>query len=184
MIEGYSGCDGSLIATPADVALARALAQSSVVSSNLAFATAATPAGLTAPSAVVLAATLFTPMGTSVALVTFDLFYTDSAADTVSVAVSLVPNATAIAGGAPPTIGEGFLVENGGTAVSVTGGSPITVGTYSKANSTGPIATSLSFNLYLTMPTSTIGEMYGVVFKISAAHNLSAMTLNTSVSQP
>src|SRR5260370_633362 len=98
-IDGNVGADASLLASAADFALANARGQQGGGLTGASLATAAVPSALTAPSSVVVAATLHTSASGLVS-VSFDFFFTDSAADTVSVAVQEVPNATAIAGGA------------------------------------------------------------------------------------
>jgi hypothetical protein len=176
-MEGHYGSDASLYATAGDVALANARSGSILEAPVVALVTNGAPSGLTAPSGVVLAACLLQGHASGFYDVSFDLFFTDSAADTITVVVKSVPLATAIAGGAP--FGIGFVIENGGTAVTATGGSPVTVVTLPKTTSA---ATSTSTSARFVVGTTPETQV-AFTFAITAAHNLSAMVLNAVVQE-
>jgi hypothetical protein len=175
-LEALIGSDASLLAGAADIASAQARAgQGSLVSPNTIPVTAAVPSNLTAPSSVVIAGVLFTPSDISEAQVSFDFFFTDSAADTVTVVVQEVPTATAIAGGT----GSIWHVENGGTPVSITGAGAATIMTLTKTLSA---AGSSEFHANFIIP-AVRGVQCGFQFIVSAAHNLSAMVFNGIISE-
>jgi hypothetical protein len=170
LLEGNVGCDASLLANAADIASANARAQNSLSAAGASVVTAAVPSNLTAPSSVVLAACLVT-LPAQVADFSFDFYFTDSAADTITVAIQEITHATAIAGGA--ATGTGWRIENGGTPITVTGDAPVTIETLTKSVTTGGL--SDSFNVrFVELAPGTVG--FQIV--VSAAHNLSAMVFN------
>jgi hypothetical protein len=176
-MEGHLGSDASLYATSGDVALANARANQILQSPVVALVTNGAPSNLTAPSAVVVAACMLQGRASGFFDVSFDLFFTDSAADTIVVVVKQIPLATAIAGGAP--FGIGFLLENGGTAVTATGGAPVTVETLTKTTS---VATSTSTSARFVVGT-TAETQVAFTFTVTAGHNLSAMIFNAVVQE-
>jgi hypothetical protein len=170
-VEGNVGADLSLLASAADLASAAARAQS--VGSNLNLMTAAAPSNLTAPSSVVLAATMIPVKNVSgLVYVSFDFYFTDSAADTVTLVIQQVANATAVNGGGAS--GQ-WRVENGGTAVSITGGSATTIETITKTITASAQASDIHAGFYTV---GTVGQNLGLQFIVSASHNLSAMIVN------
>ena len=173
-LEASSGNDCSLFATAGDVALANARANQILAGPNVLPLLAAAPSGLTAPSSVVVAAVLYTATNISLARVSFDLYFTDSEADTLTLVVQEIPSATAIAGGA---VTGAWHVENGGTAVSVTGGTPATLMTLTKTVPAGGLSAAFNAN-FVTEAPGTVG--YKLI--ISASGNLSAMLLNATIS--
>jgi hypothetical protein len=173
-IEGNVGCDASLLANAADLAYANARMQSQTAGSGGKSTVGAVPSALTAPSSVVLAAALVTMPG-SIGDISFDWYFTDSAADALTVVVQIVQHATAIAGGA---VSGGWRVENGGTPVSVTGDSPTTVLTLSKTVTTGALSEAFNARFIDLLPGTC-----GVQIVVSASHNLSAMVFNGVVAQ-
>lgn len=175
-LEASSGNDCSLFAQAGDIALANARANQILAAPNVAPLLAAAPSGLSGPvSSLVLAASLFTPSNIAFVQVSFDFYFTDSAADTLTLVVQEVPSATAIAGGA--TTGT-WHVENGGTAVSVTGGSPATLMTLTKTVPAGGLSAAFNAN-FITLAS---GPQIGIQLVISCTHNLSAMVLNATIS--
>ena len=173
-LEACAGNDCSLLASAADIASANARANQVLAAPNVAPLLGAVPAGLTAPSSVVLAASLFATAFTLIR-VSVDFYFTDSAADTLTFLIQEIPSATAIAGGA---VTGTWHVENGGTAVSLTGGSPSTLNTLVKTVPAGGLSDAFNANLVCI----TSGPQVGIQFVISASHNLSAMVLNAVIS--
>lgn len=139
---------------------------------NIAGMVLATPTNLTAPSSVVLAACLFTPKSSGVLQITFSLAYAISGAGTATFVIQLVPAATAIAGG---VVVGGWSVENGGTPVTVAGGSPVALATIPKTASA-----AASTDITFTVPASGSGQV-GFKILVSSAVNLTAMQLAGSV---
>jgi hypothetical protein len=171
-IDGNVGADASLLLSAADLASANARAgQGGGGSGGLAGATGAIPSPLTAPSSVVLAAALATSVS-GVLDVSFDLYFQDSAPDTITILVQEITHATAMAGGA---VNGGWRIENGGTPVTVTGDAPQTIEVLTKSVTTGALVSSFNARFMAAAP---LGEQVGFQLVISAAHNLSAMVFN------
>jgi hypothetical protein len=144
---------------------------------NIAGVAAAVPTNLTAPSAVVLAACLYTPKRTGLMLITYSLQYSISGAGSLVLLFQIVPAATAIAGGA--FVGGAFHVENGGTAVSLTGASPATLITVTKTH-----AAAASTETTYGFPTG--GPLHGQLgyqLVVTSAVNITAMIFSASVTE-
>lgn len=145
---------------------------------NILSMVAAAPSNLTAPSAVVLCAGVLTPKTTGVVLVSLSLTYTISGAGTMTAVIQIVPTVTAIAGGTTPSSQIQWHVENGGTAVSLTGGSPTTLATVAKT-ATASASTDFSYTIPMSAPTFpiVIGSQFGIQVVVTSAVNLTSMQL-------
>lgn len=137
----------------------------------------AAPANLTAPSAVVLAATLFktAPGIRQLSRLSFSLIYTTSGAGSLAIAVKAITNATAFAGG--DNTQSKWRFENGGTPVTVTGDAAVTIATPTQSSS-GAGAHVLTWSTLDDTPgTMTVG--YELV--ATSAQTITAMVLNATV---
>jgi hypothetical protein len=170
-----------LFADFSDVALAAASANNAgnppASSVNINAVTNATPTGAhyAAPSALVMAATLFTPKKTGVMLVSFSFGYTTSGAGTIGLLIQEDTTATAVSGG---TLVSTWRIDEGAT-VSLTGGSPGTIATISKTAS-GAISSDASFSLIIS---STINVPVGFQIVLTTAATLSVMNLSAFVAE-
>lgn len=158
-----------------DLALVQAIGNNAANPSAQAFsggvALNATLAALTAPSSVVIAATVFTVKETSALfLAGFTYQYTLSGAGTVTVVLRTFANVTGMAGGA---VSGGWRVENGGTPVTVAGDAPVTQTTLVQSDSAAN--TKL---MTFTGPLEFGKGMVGVELVATSAVNLSAQTLS------
>lgn len=163
-----------------DFALNRAIAESSRVAAanrasivfggNLA---PVNPAGLTAPTSAVVAVIALTPKVSGRFYFNFTLGYTDSAADTVTAAVSVGPAVT-IAGG---TLLNNITWES--SAITIAGFvSAQTPDIYGATFATGNLTQTMKLS-GLTAVTP-VGTPALIVLSVSAAHNLSGMSLVAS----
>ena len=160
----------------ADLQLARAAANNAAnPTANVSYCLAAAPSNLTAPSSVVLAASLFTQKVSVVGLCIVTFNVTLAAAGTLTIVVQTVPTATAIAGGG---VNGTWHFENGGAAVTVTGGSPQTLNTWTSTLATGALQKVLTFAFPVA---SSLGAQTGYEILVSSAQNLSAMLLNANM---
>jgi hypothetical protein len=129
-----------------EIALANAAINNAANPTSCEFAAAvgAVPSNLTAPSSVVLAACLLNIEALEAFLITmFTLQYTISGSGQIQILVRYVTGATSIQGGVQS---GNWLVENGGTPVTITGGAAaVTVATLTE---TATVANSkvLSWN--------------------------------------
>ena len=155
----------------ADIALVRSQASGSAL-----FATAVGVSlpGLTAPELVVIAGLIVGRPGQTNITLLLTLQLTDSAADTVEITFSAIPNATSVSGGV--LVGDGIYVENGGAPVVVNGGTPTVIQTFSKALPAGGLTDIITIHLSLPIPDDA-----GFSIALSATHNLSAMMMNLTV---
>ena len=177
-IEGNVGADHSLLSSAADVASANARAAQGGFGSPVS-AMGATPSGAhyAAPTALVMAACLVPTGASGLFQVAFNFYFTDSAADTVSIAVHQVAAATAISGG---TVQGGWSIDEG-TAVVVVGGADALIETLPVAVTTGALSTHIS--AAFTSFTPAPGSQIAIKLLLTAAHTLSAMVFNGSVLQ-
>jgi hypothetical protein len=158
----------------ADLALVRSTA-SHAESPSFLLATGATIASLTAPNHVIIAGTIITPSNEGNVSFDMTLAFTDSASDTLTLTFSIVPLATAISGGA---VAENWNVWNGTPVVITSVDSPEVVQVLSKTVGAAAdlVTVHFSFALPLEIPV-------GFTVALTAAHNLSAMTLNATLAE-
>jgi hypothetical protein len=176
-VEGNVGADHSLLLSAADAASANARAAQGGSNSPV-FATNAAPQGAhyAGPSGLVMAAALVLVGASGLFTVSFDFYFTDSASDTVSVAVAQVSAATAISGGSQV---EGWFVDEGSNVV-VTGGGSATIETLTKTVTTGALTAAINASF---ISAGTPGSQVAIKLLVSATHTLSAMTLNATALQ-
>jgi hypothetical protein len=129
----------------------------------------AAPSNLTAPSSVVLAACLLNIEAIETLFLTmFTLQYTISGSGQIQILVRAITGATSIQGGA---VSGGWLIENGGTAVTITGGAAaVTVATLTE---TATVANSK----VLTWNASAVLAQGKTAFElvVTSAVNITAM---------
>jgi hypothetical protein len=163
-----------------ELALERALVNNAMfpvlTSDNINGLIVAAPANLTAPSSVILAATLFTIVPDIVQGIktSFSLGYHTSGAGDLTVLFRAVPNATAFAGG--DNSQSRWRFENGGTPVTVTGDAAVTVATLVQTNA------GAGSNVLTWSAPGFVGQgTSGFEIVVSCGQNLSAMTLSALV---
>lgn len=176
-VEGNVGADHSLLLSAADAASANARAAQGAGGTPVAV-TAGVPQGAhyAAPADIIMSAGLFTVGASGLFLVSFDFFFTDSAADAVSVIPTQYNGATAVTGG---TADGGWRIDEG-VAVVVTGGSPATIETLTKTVTTGALSSQISATFFSA---GTPGSQVAIALLLAATHTLSSMTLNALVLQ-
>lgn len=147
------------------------------VSDSINLLIVATPANLTAPSAVVLAATLFTtdPGVRQLSRLSFTLQYHTSGAGDLAVAVKEITNATAFAGG--DNTQAKWRFENGGTPVTVTGDAPVAIATPTITNA-GVGSNVLTWSVVNDTPGD---QTVGYTLTVTCGQNLTAMVLTATV---
>ena len=152
-------------------------ARPAVSTVNFAATTNATPTGLTAPSGVIVAAGLLLGRGPDGLYdVSFDFYFTDSAADSVSVVATVYVAATAVSNG---TIVGGWHIENGGTPISVDG-TPIVLETLTKTVPAGGLSAAISARFFQTL---VAHSKFAIAISVTSAHDLSSMVFNGVINE-
>lgn len=166
--------DQSLAVDASDLALVAARANaagSELANPNFSPAIGA-PAGLTAPSAVVLGAAFFIQKVSTVGTLTGTLQVTLSGAGSLTLLLQVVPTATNISGG---TAVDLWRMEDGVTPVVVTGSSPATIATLTKTLPAGGLTDIIPFAIPIGAQVKNVNA-YQIL--VTSSQDLSAMVLS------
>jgi len=137
-------------------------------------ATAVAPANVAAPTNFNIAAIALTPRVSGRFQYDFTLVYTDSAADTVTGGIGLITPYTSVSGG---TLLNKIYWES--SPITITGGTILAApGIYAATFATGNLQQTMAVGGIT--PTAPLGVPLLIVLQVTAAHNLSGMSLVAS----